>query len=92
MEEINLNLSEPKLSVMDNNDDGRIKISVSEPPAPVGGKKSVNFGPGAEMLMNPNKQKTSSPKSDINLSDLNSLDDINLDEVTPKKKRLVLQI
>ena len=87
MEEINLNLSEPKLSVMDNNDNGRIKISVSEPPASVGGKKSVNFGPGAEMLMNPNKQKTSSPKSDINLSDLNSLDDINLEEVNPKKKR-----
>ena len=42
--------------------------------------------------MNPNKQKTSSPKSDINLSDLNSLDNINLEEVTPKKNDLVLQI
>ena len=63
MEEINLNLSEPKLSVRDNNDSGRIKISVSDPISSVGGKKSVNFGPGAEMLMNPNKQKTSSPKS-----------------------------
>ena len=72
---------------MGNSDDGRIKISVSDPISSVGGKKSVNFGPGAEMLMNPNKQKTSSPKSDINLSDLNSLDNINLEEVTPKKKR-----
>ena len=84
MEEINLNLSEPKLNVIDSNDNGTIKISVTEQ---VGGNKSVNFGPGAEMLMNPNKQKTSSPKSDINLSDLNSLDDINLDEVAPKMKR-----
>ena len=84
MEEINLNLSEPKLNVIDSNDKGTIKISVTEQ---VGGNKSVNFGPGAEMLMNPNKQKTSSPKSDINLSDLNSLDDINLDAVAPKKKR-----
>ena len=36
-------------------------------------KKSVNFGPGAEMLMNPNKNKATSPKADINLSDLNEL-------------------
>tara|TARA_B100001063_G_scaffold45495_2_gene39258 strand:- start:5451 stop:6872 length:1422 start_codon:yes stop_codon:yes gene_type:complete len=84
MEEINLNLSEPQLNVIDSNDKGTIKISVSEP---LGGNKSVNFGPGAEMLMNPNKQKSVSPKSDINLSDLNNLDDINLDEVAPKKKR-----
>ena len=83
MEEINLNLSEPQLNVIDSNDKGTIKISVSEP---LGGNKSVNFGPGAEMLMNPNKQKSVSPKSDINLSDLNNLDDINLDEVAPKKK------
>tara|TARA_Y100000591_G_scaffold331602_1_gene366017 strand:- start:700 stop:2118 length:1419 start_codon:yes stop_codon:yes gene_type:complete len=87
MEEINLNLSEPNLNVIDNNDKGTIKISVSDPISSVGGKKSVNFGPGAEMLMNPNKQKTASPRSDINLSDLNSLDDINLEEVNPKKKR-----
>ncbi len=84
MEEINLNLSEPKLNVIDSDDKGIIKISVSEP---VGGNRSVNFGPGAEMLMNPNKQKSMSPKSDINLSDLNSLDDMNLDAVAPKKKR-----
>ena len=84
MEEINLNLSEPKLNVIDSNDKGTIKISVSEP---IGGNRSVNFGPGAEMLMNPNKQKSLSPKSDINLSDLNSLDDMNLDAMAPKKKR-----
>ena len=61
-----------------------IKISVSEN---IGGSKSVNFGPGAEMLMNPNKQKSASPKSDININDLNNLDNLNLDDVAPKKKR-----
>ena len=86
MEEINLSLSEPKLNVINSSDKGTIKISVSDPPQ-VGGKRSVNFGPGAEMLMNPNKQKQTSPRSDINLNDLNSLDNINLDEITPKKKR-----
>ena len=85
MEEINLNLTEPKLNVDDNNDKGTIKISVSDPN--FGGNKSVNFGPGAEMLMNPNKQKSSSPRSDINITDLNNIDNINLDALTPKKKR-----
>lgn len=85
MEEINLNLSEPKLNVIDSSDKGTIKISVSDPP--VGGNRSVNFGPGAEMLMNPSKQKQTSPRSDINLNDLTNLDNINLDEVTPKRKR-----
>jgi len=85
MEEINLNLTEPKLNVVDNNDKGTIKISVSDPN--IGGNKSVNFGPGAEMLMNPNKQKSSSPRSDINITDLNNIDNMNLDAVMPKKKR-----
>ena len=38
------------------------------------------------MLMNPNKNKATSPKADINLSDLNELDSINLDD-KPKTKR-----
>ena len=50
MEEISLNLAEPTLSVTESNSGG-IKISVDSP------KKSVNFGPGAEMLMNQNKSK-----------------------------------
>ena len=79
MEEISLNLAEPTLSVTEANTGG-IKISVDSP------KKSVNFGPGAEMLMNQNKSKSSSPKADINLDDLNTLDSINLDEA-PKVKR-----
>ena len=58
MEEISLNLAEPTLSVTEASSGG-IKISVDSP------KKSVNFGPGAEMLMNQNKSKSSSPKADI---------------------------
>ena len=80
MEEISLNLAEPTLSVTEANS-GAIKISVDSP------KKSVNFGPGAEMLMNQNKSKSSSPKADINLDDLNTLDSIDLNEGPPKAKR-----
>ena len=69
MEEINLNLGSPNLNVSGNNDGGTIKINIDDTP-----KKSVNFGPGAEMLMNPNKNKVSSPRADINLGDLNELD------------------
>ena len=83
MEEINLSLGSPNLSVSGNNDGGTIKINIDDAPAP---KKSVNFGPGAEMLMNPNKNKVSSPRADINLGDLNELNSISLDE-KPKVKR-----
>jgi len=82
MEEINLNLGNTQLNVSDNSNGETIKINMDNS-AP---KKSVNFGPGAEMLMNQNKSKISSPRADINLSDLNELDDINLDE-RPKVKR-----
>ena len=80
MEEISLNLKEPTLSVTEANSGG-IKISVDSP------KKSVKFGPGAEMLMNQNKSKSSSPKADINLDDLNTLDSIDLNAGPPKVKR-----
>ena len=55
MEEITLNLGDPKLNVIEKNDPGTIKIHVDAPNnnAPL---KSANFGPAAEMLMNPNKQ------------------------------------
>jgi hypothetical protein len=82
MEEINLNLGKPNLNVSGNSDRGTIKINIDNNLP----KKSVNFGPGAEMLMNQNKNKISSPKADINLSDLNELDNINLNE-KPKVKR-----
>ena len=43
-----------------------------------GGQKSVNFGPGVEMLMNPSKQnKSGEPKADITLSEINDLNDID---------------
>jgi len=80
MEEISLNLAEPTLSVTEA-PTGAIKISVDSP------KKSVNFGPGAEMLMNQNKSKSTSPKADINLDDLNTLDNIDLNAGPPKAKR-----
>tara|TARA_B100000674_G_C37965956_1_gene974612 strand:- start:2659 stop:4065 length:1407 start_codon:yes stop_codon:yes gene_type:complete len=52
---------------------------VLEPVDIGGGQKSVNFGPGAEMLMNPSKQsKSGEPKSDIKLSEINDLDDIDI--------------
>ncbi len=75
-EKINVDFSEtPKLTVIGNDDPGKINISES-----LGGSKSVNFGPGVEMLMNPNRQKSpsSKPKSDIALSDLKELDSLDL--------------
>merc|ERR1711871_1647717 len=82
MEEISLNLGNPNLSVSGDTDGGTIKINMDDTVP----KKSVNFGPGAKMLMNQSKNKVTSPRADINLSDLNELDNINLDE-KPKKKR-----
>ena len=66
MEEINLNvetIETPKLVVKEKGDQGTIKISgVPENVS----KKSVNFGPGLDLLMNPNRQsRPNSPKSEI---------------------------
>ena len=48
-----------------------IKLNDSRSDTP----KSVNFGPGIEMLMNEKKKNGSStPKSDINISDLDKLE------------------
>ena len=49
-------------------------------------RKSVNFGPGADLLMNPNKQKKESMASDIVLDDLTELNTISLDEPVKEKK------
>ncbi len=81
MEEINLNLGEPNLNVTGTDSVGAIKINIEEP------KKSVNFGPGAEMLMNPNKNKATSPKTDIKLSELNDIGNVDISEDKPKMKR-----
>ena len=69
-----------------------IQISLNEIPSspdlkPTG--KSVNFGPGADLLMNPNKQKKESVSSDIVLDDLAELNTISLDE--PKEKNQLQQ-
>ena len=82
MEEINLNLGKPDLTVIDKSDSGSIKISRPTTPS-----KSVNFGPGAEMLMNPKREKSAqSPRADINISDLGELDSLDLN-TTKKVKR-----
>ena len=85
MEEINLNISEsPKLVVNEKSDEGTIKISGI--PANVS-NKSVNFGGGMDLLMNPKIQsRPNSPKSDINLSDINDLEK-DLTKTSPKEMR-----
>ena len=65
----------PKLSVVGSNDVGTIKLNTGPSPRTSSNQpKSVNFGPGIEMLMNPKRQTTSPVHSDINLSDLRNLD------------------
>jgi hypothetical protein len=76
METIKINSDEPpKLNVMGDNDLGTIKISGMDSP-----KKSVNFGPGADLLMNPNKASKKHVTTDIKLDDLNDVVDLKLDE------------
>ena len=56
------------------NDSNEPSITISEPPSQ---PKSVNFGPGLDMLMN-DKKKTTTASSDINIDDLNKLEsDLN---------------
>jgi len=75
----------PNLMTTDVGEIGTIKLN-NLPKVDTIERKSVNFGPGAEMLMN-DKRRTSSPKSDINLSDLESLDkNINLNESNISRK------
>ena len=76
METIKINSEEPpKLNVMGDDDLGTIKISGMDSP-----KKSVNFGPGADLLMNPNKASKKHVTGDIKLDDLNDVVDLKLDE------------
>jgi len=71
---IEISKDTPKLNVIGVGDQGSLKLkSPATTPAP-SPKRSVNFGPGIEMLMNPKKQPTSPMKSDINISDLEALD------------------
>jgi len=85
--EIGLSDNKPRnLTVSSNNEKGTIKLSglppVAIPNSPV---KSVNFGPGADLLMNRHrKSNPSSPKSDLGLSELNN---ITLDDVPNASRR-----
>ena len=90
MEEIKLDVKTfetPKLTVSEKSDSGTIKISgVPENVS----KKSVNFGPGLDLLMNPHKNKSrpNSPKSEFNLSDISNLDkDLNKNLKSPREMR-----
>lgn len=64
IEEIDIETSIPKLNVIEKSDSG------------LNSKKSVNFGPGADLLMNQNKMNQS-PKSASNNLSLDSLSEIN---------------
>ena len=84
-----ISLSEPKslkpnLSVSSSGDTGTIKLN--NLPALDTPKKSVNFGPGADLLMNQNRTRSSSPKSDISISELKSLE-INTSSMSRKSAR-----
>ena len=65
---VQINEIEPTINISNDTNDV-IKISGLDSDTT---NKSVNFGPGAEMLMNPNRQKKeNTPVSDIDLNDLN---------------------
>ena len=64
IEEIDIESSMPKLNVVEKGESGLLN------------KKSVNFGPGADLLMNPNKVNQSPKNSSKNLS-FDNLADIN---------------
>jgi hypothetical protein len=75
----------PNLMTTSVGEVGTIKLN-NLPNIKTNERKSVNFGPGAEMLMN-DKRRSTSPKSDINLSDLESLDkNIDLNESNISRK------
>ncbi len=71
----------PSLNVIDNNDLGTIKISGLESETSM---KSVNFGPGADLLMNPNKQKKGNVSNEIKLDEISDV--VGLDLNKEKKK------
>ena len=59
----------PKLGVAD----GAGTIRLSNLPA-TGSMGTVNFGPGVSLLMNPSRQRASSPRPGVTLADLSTLD------------------
>ena len=85
-ERLTINISDsptPKLNLSgDNKNDIQIK-DLSSPSK----LKSVNFGPGADLLMNHNQNRSSTPKSNIDISDLKELNSVDLNEKSNKKSR-----
>ena len=83
---INITPDTPKLNVTDTNDEGVIKLNIA--PIDTNNQKSVNFGPGADLLMNQGRaSRQNSPKSEIKLSDLNGLDSIDTKPKTSSTER-----
>ena len=83
---INISPDSPKLNVTDTNDEGVIKLNIA--PIDTNNQKSVNFGPGADLLMNQGRaSRQNSPKSEIKLSDLNELDSIDSKPKTSSAER-----
>ena len=71
----------PKLHVSTNSDVGTLKLVSGSP----GGTKSVNFGPGVEMLMNPKKQAGGTPRSS-HMDDLSAIGEkLNVVSGGPKR-------
>ena len=76
----------PKLSVVGNADPGVIRLNNLPPlETTISDKKSVNFGPGVEMLMNPKKQAGGTPRN-ARIDDLSSIGErLNMVSEGPKR-------
>jgi hypothetical protein len=61
IQEINIGIDGPKLNVIEKDSSG------------LSNKKSVNFGPGADLLMNPKSQKQQNKSSSMEISDINEI-------------------
>lgn len=61
IQEINIGTDGPKLNVIEKDSSG------------LSNKKSVNFGPGADLLMNPKSQKQQNKSSSMEISDINEI-------------------
>jgi len=78
----------PKLSVMSNDDGGTIKLNNLPSLNSSAPSRSVNFGPGADLLMNAGRaSRQNSPKSDIQLSELKGLDSVSEPKTSAKTVR-----
>ena len=55
-------------------------ITIDELGPPKDDLPTVNFGPGADMLMNQNKMKSPGGSKDVKLTELDDLNDIKLDD------------